>query len=89
MVVIALCTYHLYQLGQEYSRVSDVISIGGPSTSVIPIGGWLAWLPYESLHLPVRETRSLWQEIHCIFLEIWREMTETQPDSHPPFSGFR
>ena len=88
-MVIALCTFHLYQLGQEYSGVSDVISIGGPSTSVIPIGGWLAWLPYASLHLPVRETRSLWQEIHCIFLEIWREMTETQPDSHPPFSGFR
>ena len=39
--------------GQEYSWHPEVISIGGTSTSVIPIGGWPAWLPYESVHLPI------------------------------------
>ena len=77
MVVIALCPYHSYQLGQEYSRLSEVISIGGTSTSVVPIGGWLAWLPYESFHLPVWAPRFLWREIHYSVLEIWRETTET------------
>ena len=52
-MVIALCSYHSYELGQEYSKLSEVISIGGTSTSVIPIGGWLAWLHSESFHLPV------------------------------------
>ena len=73
MVVIALCPYHSYQLGQEYSRLSEVISIGGTSTSVIPIRGWRAWLPYKSFHLPVWAPRFLWQEIHYSVLEIWRE----------------
>ena len=78
-MVIALCSPHHYQLLQEYS---------GP-TGTLLIGGWSAWLPFESLSLSfvgIGGSIFLWQAFHySVSQKMAGCLTIVSESLHPSF----